>query len=170
MPAYWCAAGGEWISSIEIENLVMGHPIVGEAAVVRHRFAVVGWWYMTAGAGTCRPILDRFSPPVLLALIITLPFACCMSSHAGPPPQTLTRWHRARTSLPAQVAIPHDKWGERPLLVVVLKHEARERDHEALKDDLYKCVRARVGVHLCMRVTHADAWHHRTALNAPAHA
>ncbi|MGH8223745.1 MAG: AMP-binding enzyme, partial [Woeseiaceae bacterium] len=27
-------SGGEWISSIEIENLAMGHPAVAEAAVI----------------------------------------------------------------------------------------------------------------------------------------
>ena len=27
-------SGGEWISSVDLENALMGHPAVGEAAVV----------------------------------------------------------------------------------------------------------------------------------------
>lgn len=62
--------GGEWISTIEIENLAMSHPVVAEAAVI---------------------------------------------------------------------AIPNAKWGERPLLVVVLKpHVEQEGEHEAIKEQLYK--------------------------------
>lgn len=68
-------AGGEWISSIELENVAMGHPAVGEAAVV---------------------------------------------------------------------AIPDDKWGERPLMVVVLKHHADVHPDEETKESIYKYLDARV--------------------------
>ena len=56
-------SGGEWISSIEIENIVMGHPEVAQAAVV---------------------------------------------------------------------GIPHDKWGERPLLLVVPASGAKAEKAEVL--------------------------------------
>eukprot|EP00798_Chlamydomonas_sp_ICE-L_P008232 gene8232-1498_t len=35
------------------------------------------------------------------------------------------------------VAIPHSKWTERPLLVVVLKAHVH-REHELIREDLYK--------------------------------
>lgn len=57
-------SGGEWISSVELENALMAHPDVAEAAVV---------------------------------------------------------------------AVPDEKWGERPLATVVLKEGAAGTDYEALK-------------------------------------
>lgn len=61
-------SGGEWISSVDLENHLMGHPAVAEAAVI---------------------------------------------------------------------AIPHEKWQERPLACVVLKPEARGKvTREELKDFL----------------------------------
>ncbi len=57
-------SGGEWISSVELENALMAHPDVAEAAVV---------------------------------------------------------------------AVPDEKWGERPLATVVLKEGAANVDYEALK-------------------------------------
>lgn len=60
-------SGGEWISSVELENALMAHPDVAEAAVV---------------------------------------------------------------------AVPDEKWGERPLATVVLKEGAAGTDYEALKEFL----------------------------------
>ncbi|MTE20102.1 long-chain-fatty-acid--CoA ligase [Streptomyces sp. TRM43335] len=60
-------SGGEWISSVELENHLMGHPAVAEAAVV---------------------------------------------------------------------AVPDEKWGERPLATVVLKEDAGEVGYEELRDFL----------------------------------
>eukprot|EP00200_Dunaliella_tertiolecta_P004724 CAMPEP_0202360492 /NCGR_PEP_ID=MMETSP1126-20121109/13416_1 /ASSEMBLY_ACC=CAM_ASM_000457 /TAXON_ID=3047 /ORGANISM="Dunaliella tertiolecta, Strain CCMP1320" /LENGTH=572 /DNA_ID=CAMNT_0048954221 /DNA_START=64 /DNA_END=1782 /DNA_ORIENTATION=+ len=80
-------SGGEWISSIEIENLAMGHPAVAEAAVV---------------------------------------------------------------------AVPNEKWGERPLLVVVLKPPSVQdpltagsgpNDNEAIKEQLYKYLQKSLARH-----------------------
>jgi fatty-acyl-CoA synthase len=63
-------SGGEWISSIELENLAVGHPAVAEAAVI---------------------------------------------------------------------GVPHPKWGERPLLVVMLKE-----DRSASREEILEFMRARV--------------------------
>jgi fatty-acyl-CoA synthase len=35
-------SGGEWISSIEIENIAVGHPAVAEAAVIGIRASQMG--------------------------------------------------------------------------------------------------------------------------------
>ncbi len=123
-------SGGEWISSIEIENLAMGHPSVAEAAVVA-----------IPDSRWCVLLVCPGAPPavcVRLASTERATASCSRSSSRG--------WLRGanRAPHPARLrCVVHVcPWrrGERPLLVVVLKPglQGEGSSHESAREALFK--------------------------------
>lgn len=89
-------SGGEWISSIELENVAMSHPQVRSFTLVPSS--------LTPSVHKCK----------LLALA---PFRLQTSSLPTSLPPCLSY----QVAMAAVIAMPHAKWDERPLLIVVPK-------------------------------------------------
>lgn len=132
--------GGEWISTIEIENLAMGHRDVAEAAVV----AIPNKKYGCSLAGAMCCICLKYQSEQWGGLTC-LVLAWCLRQGASSlqTSMTLTEFLESSRSSAFLINCPvhffAPRWDERPLLVVVLKpHVEQEDNHERVKEELYK--------------------------------